>query len=348
MLKFGVIGTGVGGEFVVRAMKELEKEGLLKVVAVVGRKPTKTEEFAKKWGVKSWYTCSRDMITREELDAVAISVPHYLHYYYAIEAIDAGLHVLVDKPIAVNLVEADEMINRAERKGVKLGVILQNRFDPKFRKIKDLIETGKLGKIILGEALVEWYRTHDYYAKSDWRGRWGTEGGGALINQAIHMIDILLWFMGDPSEVYAIAGTYAHEIEVEDLAVAVLKYSSQAIGVIEASTAIYPGLPTRVEIHGTKGTVIWEAGKIKMLAIEGEEVYSEKEEVEGLASWARPEAVPPYNHIELIRDFVKAVEEDRRPFVDGREGRRSLELIRAIYLSQMSKSPVKYPIKEHI
>lgn len=348
VFKLGVVGTGVGGEFVVKAAKMLEEEGVLKVTAICGKRPEKTKSFAQKWGIPNYYTDHLEMFRKAELDAVAISTPHYLHFPIAVDAIDAGLHVLVDKPMAINLVEADEMINRARRAGVKLGVILQSRFDEKLRKIKRLVEEGRLGRLLMGEAVVEWFRTQEYYDKSPWRGRWATEGGGALINQAIHTIDLLIWIMGDVESLWALVGTMAHDIEVEDLAVAALRFKNGAFGLIQGSTAIYPGLPTRLEIHGEKGTVIHEGGLIKMIAIEGEETYSEKEVVEGLAAWARPEAVPPINHRELIRDFIDAVKEDREPYVSGIEGRKSLEVIRAIYWSGRTGKVAKFPFLEYV
>ncbi len=348
VVKYGLVGVGVGGTFVTRAIKQiLEPEGVATVEAVCSAHEERAKEFASKWGIKKWYTNYRDFLTKSGIDAVIISTPHYLHFPMAIEAIDEGLHVLVDKPMATTLREADEMIKRAERKGVKLGVILQSRFDPKLRKIKSIIEEGRLGKLILGEAYIEWYRTQEYYDKSRWRGRWATEGGGALINQAIHTIDILLWLMGDIDTLWALVGTVAHKIEVEDLAVAAFRFKNGAFGVIIGSTAIYPGFPHRVEIHGEKGSIIWEAELIKKISIMGEPEYSEEKRPEELAAWVKPEAVPPKNHAELIRDFTKAITEDRKPYVDGLEGRRSLEVIRAIYYSGMTGQIVKFPFKEY-
>ena len=346
MIKFGLVGTGVGGEFIARALQELRKEGIAELRAVVGRKPAKTESFAKRFGAREWYTSLRDMLSREELDAVAISTPHYLHFPQAVEVMEAGLHVLVDKPMAINLVEADEMIRLSERKGVKLGVIFEFRFDPDIERMKKLIDEGKLGKLIMGEAVVEWHRPAEYYERSDWRGRWATEGGGALINQAIHTIDLLLWLMGDVERLWALVGTFAHDIEVEDLAVAALKFRSGAFGVIQGSTAIYPGLPTRLEIHGTEGTLIWEGGSLKMAVVKGEEEVRSGAEAEGLASWARPEAVPIDNHVRLVRDFAQSIAEDRKPRVDGVEGRKSLEIVRAIYLSGRTGHVVELPLRE--
>jgi len=345
-VNFGVVGTGVGATFAIRALKELEKEGLVKVVAVVSRRESRARDFASKWGVEKWYTDYVKMYKEVKPDAVAICTPHYLHFPMVIDAINEGINVLVDKPMAINLHQTDAMIKAAEKAGVKLGVIFQSRFDPKIRKVKEAVDTGKMGKLIMGEAVVEWFRTEEYYSKSPWRGRWSTEGGGALINQAIHTIDLLLWIMGEPECLWSQVGTVAHEIEVEDLAVALIKFKNGAFGIIQGSTAIYPGLPTRLEIHGINGTAIVEGDKLKLLAIKGEETYSEVEEKGELAAWARPEAVPPYNHIALIRDFAQAILEDRKPLVDGYEGRRSIEVIRAIYRSGMTGEIVKFPFVE--
>jgi len=347
-LKFGVVGTGVGSGFISGAASELAKEGVLELTGVVARSRAKTEEFARRYGFKKAYSNIYDMISSEKPDIVAVSAPHYVHFQIALEAIESGVNVLVDKPMAINLREADELIRRAEVKGVKLGVILQSRFDDSFNFVKSLADKGALGRLIMGEAVVEWYRTEEYYLGSSWRGRWATEGGGALINQAIHTVDLLLWIMGEPESVWAKVSTVGHNIEVEDLAVAVVKFRNGALGVIQASTAAYPGLPTRLEIHGLKGTVIVEGDEVKFMKL-AEEAPSLKPPVkrtEGLKSWERPEAVPIENHKRLLRDFVNAVLEDRKPRVDGYEGRRSLEIIRAIYRSSATGEVVSLPLKE--
>ncbi|MEM2795430.1 MAG: Gfo/Idh/MocA family oxidoreductase, partial [Thermofilaceae archaeon] len=329
-----------------KALQLLKREGSAELVAVAGRKAIKTEEFARKYGVKRWYTSFEQMLNEGGFDVVTISTPHYLHFPQALAAIEAGFHVLVDKPMAVSLREADEMIRRAEKKGVKLGVIFEYRFDPIIEKLKGLIEEEKLGRLIMGEAVVEWFRPQEYYERSDWRGRWATEGGGALINQAIHTIDLLLWFMGDVEELWGLTGTFAHNIEVEDLAVAALKFKNGAFGVVQGATAIYPGLPTRLEIHGTEGTAVIEGAELKMLVMRGEETREERRRESGLASWSRPEAVPVDNHTKLIKDFAQSVALDGKPRVDGIEGRRSLELIKAVYQSGRTGQVVKLPLGE--
>lgn len=343
-VRFGIIGTGIGANFCANGLKMIADEGIAELTAVTSQREERAKEFASKWGLEYWYTDYRRMLREAPIDAVIISTPHYQHYPMAIDSIDAGKHVLVDKPIAISLQEADEIILEAKRRGVKLGVILQSRFDPTIRKVKGAVDNGLFGNLILGEAIVEWFRAQEYYNSSPWRGRWSTEGGGALINQAIHTIDLLIWIMGQPKYLWAQMGTFTHKIEVEDLAVAVIRFRNEAIGVIQGSTAIYPGLPTKLEIHGTKGTAIIEGESLKRWSIMGREEIVSEGIKEGLKSWARPELVPAANHASLLRDFAKAIIEGREPFVDGIEGRRSLEVIIAIYESARKNMILSFPL----
>lgn len=345
-VKFGIVGTGVGANFCANGLSMIRDSGVAELVAVTSRREERAKEFASKWKLKFWFTDHKEMIEKAPIDAVIVSVPHYLHHPISIDAMKAGKHVLVDKPMAISLKEADEMIEESKRRNVKLGVILQSRFDPTFRKVKSAVDEGRFGQMILGEAIVEWFRTQEYYDSSSWRGRWTTEGGGALINQAIHTIDLLIWIMGSPKYLWAQIDTVAHKIEVEDIAVAAIRFENGALGVIQGSTATYPGLPTRLEIHGTKGTAIIEGEVLKRWSVMGEEEIIAERSKEGLKSWARPELVPATNHASLIRDFAEAVRDDREPFVNGQEGRRSLEVIRAIYKSGRSREVVEFPLAD--
>ncbi|RJS92987.1 gfo/Idh/MocA family oxidoreductase [Candidatus Bathyarchaeota archaeon] len=344
-VRFGIIGTGVGANFCAEGLSMITDAKVAKLVAVTSRREERAKEFASKWNLDLWYTNYEEMLEKAPIDAVIINTPHYLHYPMALDAVRAGKHTLVDKPMTINLREADDLIKEAKKKDVKLGVILQSRFDPTIRKVKDAADEGKFGRLILGEASVKWFRTQEYYEKSPWRGRWATEGGGALINQAIHTIDLLLWIMGRPKYLWAQIDTVAHNIEVEDLAVAAIRFENDALGIIQGSTAAYPGLPTRLEIHGTKGTATIEGEILKRWSVLGEEEVVVEKTKEGLKSWARPELVPATNHAALIRDFAEAILNDREPFVDGAEGRRSLEVIMAIYESGRSRSVIDFPIE---
>ncbi|MEM3419342.1 MAG: Gfo/Idh/MocA family oxidoreductase [Nitrososphaerota archaeon] len=342
-----MIGTGVGANLCAQALFTISKSNIAQLIAVTSQKEGHAKEFASKWNLKSWYTDYIKMLQKEDLDAVIINTPHYLHYKIAMDVMKMNKHVLVDKPMAISLKETDEMINEARKRNVKLGVILQSRFDSAVKKVKEAIDTGKFGRLILGEAVVEWFREQEYYDKSSWRGKWSTEGGGALINQAIHTIDLLLWLFGQPKQLWAQIDTFLHNIEVEDLAVAAIRFENGALGIIQASTAIYPGLPAKLEVHGTKGTAIIEGEILKRLSImEEKEVISEKTK-DKLESWVRPERVPVMNHASLIKDFAQSIIDDRKPYVDGIEGRKSIELIMAIYKSSKTNSIINFPFEEN-
>ncbi len=345
-VKFGIIGTGVGAGFCARGFSTLPADGVAKLVAVTSRSEDHAEEFARKWGAELWFTDYEEMMRKAGLDAVIVNSPHFQHFQMAMDAIEAGLNVLVDKPMAINLREADAMIETARNRKVKLGVVLQSRFDPVYRRIKTAVDEGRFGRLILGDAAVKWFRTQEYYSSNPWRGCWATEGGGALINQAIHTIDVLRWVMGPPKCLWAQMDAFTHKIDVEDLAVAAIRFENNALGTIQGSTAIYPGLPTRLEIHGTNGTATVEGEKLKRWAIVGEKEEPMEGEKEGLKAWASPELLPAANHASVIVDFAKAVLRDRQPYVDGVEGRKSLELVKAIYKSSMTNGRVDFPLKE--
>lgn len=337
-VKFGLVGVGVGGEYVIKASKLIEDH--LKIEAVASSHLERAKSFAEKWSIPAYYTDYKAMFREAGIDAAIICTPHYLHHPMALDAIAESLHVLVDKPMAISVEECEDMIKRAEAKNVKLGVIFQSRFNPDVNKVRDALESGKLGRPLLGIAEVLWNRTQEYYDKSPWRGRWATEGGGVLINQAIHQIDLLLYIMGPVDSLWAYGGTFTHNIEVEDLVVAGLKFRSGALGAIIGTTSIYPGLPTRLSICGDLGSAILEGDVLQLMELKSGEKYEKKREIES-ASWIRPEAAPPTNHAELLKDFSMAIIEDRSPKVDGYEGKRSIEVIRGIYKSFMEGCPVK-------
>lgn len=344
-----MVGYGVGAEFHAKGASLLKDEGILELKAVAARNEERVRSFAGRFGIGSWHKDYRELLKREDLDAIIIATPHHLHASMTIEALEAGKHVLVEKPMAISLKDADEMIASARRAYLKLGVALEFRFDDSSQRLRRAIDEGRLGRLIFGDAIVKWYRSQEYYEQSPWRGRWTTEGGGALINQAIHTIDLLRWYMGSPELLWARTETVAHRIEVEDLAAAVLRFKNGALGIIEAGTSFYPGFPTRLEVHGLDGTVVIEGDKLAVWSLKGEESQEERREpvaTEGMAAWARPEAVPPINHARLLRDFALSILEDREPYVSGEEGRKSLEVVMAIYKSSKTGEPVIFPLRE--
>jgi UDP-N-acetyl-2-amino-2-deoxyglucuronate dehydrogenase len=240
--------------------------------------------------------------------------------------------VLTEKPIDISVKHADALIAACDQAGVKLGVTFQDRFKPDIQRLKQLVSEGLIGRPLLADARVKWYRPPEYYGQSHWRGTHALDGGGALINQGIHTVDLLLWLMGDVANVQARARTLLHKIETEDTALALIEFSSGAVGLLEATTAAYPGYPRRVEITGSEGTVILEHDRI--VAINLRKPY------EGPISTASADQSPSASspvvsdirgHQAAIEDFIQAIEKGALPACDGREARKSLALVEAIY-----------------
>jgi len=269
-----------------------------------------------------------------------IGSPSGLHAEHGIGAARHGLHVLVEKPLDVNLDRADELIAECEQAGVKLGVFFQDRVAPGIRKLKELIEAGRLGKLILVSARVKWYRPPEYYSGSRWRGTWLLDGGGALINQGVHTLDLLLWLLGDVQRVYAKAITALHQIETEDSVVATLEFASGVIGTLEAATSIYPGYARRLELSGSEGTVVLEHDGI--ISADLRQPLEETSLPEEDANLSATSAVVSdvRGHQRILEDFCRAIATNGRPLCDGHEGRRSLELAQAIYESSRTGCPV--------
>jgi UDP-N-acetyl-2-amino-2-deoxyglucuronate dehydrogenase len=267
------------------------------------------------------------------MEAVLIGSPSGVHAQQAIAAARQGLHVLCEKPLDVTTECVDALLAEADKAGVKLGVMFQDRTKPDLRRLKALVESGNFGRPLLASARVRWWRPPEYYAGSKWRGTWALDGGGALMNQGIHTVDLLLWLMGDVERVQARTTTAFHAIEVEDTAAAVLQFASGATGTLEATTAAYPGYPRRLELTGTEGTILVESDRIVLADL--------RTPLEGLSTGKGDTNAQGSTHLvtdvsghrALIEDFLRAVETNGRPLCDGREGRRSVALVRAIYES---------------
>lgn len=345
---FGIVGTGVIGPLHAQAIAATEGAQL---VAVMDVQPEIAQKAGAKYGIPA-YTDLTEFLQQPGLDVVTICVPSGLHAQVGISAAQAGKHVLVEKPIDISLEAADALIAECRRAGVKLGVISQQRFSPGMRQLREAIEAGRFGPLILGDAIIKWYRTQQYYDSAGWRGTFALDGGGALMNQAIHYVDQLQWMMGAVTSIKAAVATAAHDIEVEDVALALLKFANGALGTIQASTAVYPGLAERLEISGRDGTAIVEAGKIKVWEFKDEKgetsAYgrkpTKKAEAKAKTSAADPAAVGHANHAAQFADFVAALREDREPAVNGEEARKPLEIILAIYRSAREGREVTLPL----
>ena len=303
------------------------------VTAVYGQNHEKAARLSRLYG-GAVYESLQSFLDHRPMDMVVIGSPSGLHAEQGIAAARHGLHVLVEKPLDVSLDRADALIAEGEQAGVKLGVFFHDRVAPGICKLKEIIYSGRLGKPILVSARVKWYRPPEYYSGSRWRGTRALDGGGALINQGVHTLDLLLWLLGSVARVYAKAITALHEIETEDTVVATLEFSSGAIGTLEAGTSIYPGYARRLELTGSEGTIILEHDRIIAADLRrplAKEALEAKEDTNPSAN--SPVVSDVRGHQRILEDFLLAIEEDGKPLCDGHEGRRSLELVQAIYQS---------------
>lgn len=324
---FGIVGGGMIGQVQAAAINEITGARLL---AVCGRDEGRTREFAARFAATA-YTDYEKFLAQPRLQIVNICTPSGTHAELGAAAARAGKHVLVEKPIEINLERADALIAACDRAGVKLGVIFQSRFLPAVQQLKQALDENRLGRLVMGDAYVKWYRAPEYYATGSWHGTLALDGGGALINQAIHTVDLLRWMMGPVAEVAAMKSAlrYPH-IEAEDTLVGTLRFQNGALGVVQAATSIKPGFKRRLEISGARGTVILDGDAISVWAIDGEaDAAGEAEQITDGS--ANPAAISNAGHRRQIEDMMQAVIEDRAPLIDGREGRKSLELVTALY-----------------
>ncbi len=327
-MHIGLIGAGNISETHARAASEIAGTS---ISAIYGSNPAKTSRLAKEYGAQA-YSDYQAFLMHRPMEIVIIGSPSGLHASQGVSAAQHGLHVLTEKPLDISTAHAGELIAAADQAGVKLGVLYQDRTKPDIRTLKKWIEEGLLGKLLLVNAQLKWYRPPEYYAESKWRGTTKLDGGGALINQGSHTIDLLLWLCGEVSRVQAHVATVLHSVETEDVAVAALEFACGAVGTLFATTAAFPGYPRRVEITGTNGTVILEHDRIVAADLRKpptDALASAGGDTNNSASSAVVSDVS--GHRALIEDFVAAIREDRRPLCDGRDGLRSLELIERIY-----------------
>lgn len=324
-----IIGAGMIANIHVAALRATPGAA---ITGVWSRNPEATAAFAAKHGLRAFKSYS-EVLADPATAAVSLCLPPGTHVDYGLEAAAAGKHLIVEKPLDIDLAKAQQLVDTYRAKKLTLAVILQNRFTPAARRVKAALDAGLLGPLLLGDAYVKWYRTPEYYAASAWRGTWGIEGGGALINQAIHTVDLLQWFMGGVKSVAGMIRTSIHNIETEDLGVAVVEYRSGALGVIEGSTCVSPGYKERIEIHGTKGSFTLEGGLVKEWKVDGckEGDYIDVQQV--VYGDTKSPAISTVNHEAQMADIIGAIAGGRDPLVTGEEGIKSLAIVLGIYAS---------------
>src|ERR1041385_4019477 len=327
-IHIGFTGGGNITETHVRAARAIPG---VEIAAIHGSNAEKVNKLCREHGGRP-YQDFNAFLAHRPMDLVVIGSPTHLHAEQGIAAAKQGLHVLTDKAIDVSTDRADALIAATDRAHVKLGVIFQDRTQPEIRQLKEWINQGLLGKILFVDAKGKWCRPEEYYSDSRWRGASYEDGGGMLINHAIHTLDLLLWLLGDVSKMQASLTTKLHKVPFEDTATALLEFANGASGIIQATTAAYPGYPRRVEITGTEGTVILEHDRVIAANL--------RNPPPGIKTLSAPDSNPSASspvvsdirgHQAILEDFLKAIKENGTPLCDGREGRRSVALIEAIY-----------------
>ena len=334
---FGIVGTGVIAAIHADAIAMLPDARLVAVTDVADGAAT---AFAAARGCRAEPDLAA-LLARRDVEVVCVCVPSGLHAAIGIEVAKAGKHLVVEKPIDVSLEAADRLIDAARAAGVALTVISQHRFDPGLVELERLLHDSALGRLVLGEASTKWYRTQAYYDSAAWRGTWAMDGG-SLMNQGVHYVDLLQWCIGPLVEVPAVCSTQAHRIEVEDTALALVRFASGAVGTILSSTAAFPGFPQRLEITGTEGTVTVEDGQIvrRTFAGDADPAASAVSAAADRSAAADPAAVDVASHAAQLADLLDAVDNGREPAVTGESGRAALEVVLAVYESSRTGRPV--------
>ena len=345
---FGIVGCGMIADFHARAIAEIPDARL---VAAFSRSPANGGRVAAlAVGQCRVYDDLAAMLAHPGLDVVCVCTPSGAHLDPAVTSARAGKHVVVEKPLEITVPRCDAIIQACDEAGVRLCAIFPSRFSPANLLLKRAIEAGRFGRLTLGDTYVKWWRSQDYYDSGQWRGTWNLDGGGALMNQAIHNVDLLQWLMGDVATVQAMTATLVHDrIEVEDAAVASLRFTNGALGVIEASTGAFPGLLKRTEIHGENGSARVEQDDITLWTFRDEQPGdADRVGTQGPATGgaADPKAISHAGHRDQLRDFLRAIDDGTPPLVDGREGRKAVEIIRAIYRSARTGNAVRLPLDD--
>jgi predicted dehydrogenase len=346
--KFGILGCGAIGPTHVGALRQIDGA---EVVAVCDLIEQRARDVATKNGIPRVYNDYGAMLADPSLDAVSVCTPSGMHADQAVTAMRAGKHVVIEKPIDVSLAAADRIIEASRQTGRHVGVISQHRFDGATQLARQIIDSGELGRIVLTTADVKWWRSQGYYDSGDWRGTFALDGGGALMNQGVHTVDVLQWLAGDVTSVFAHVRTSAHErIEVEDVAVLTLQFANGAVGQITATTAAYDGFPVRIELFGTEGSILLEGDTIKQITLKSGKNYTHEQANAhairvakgGTASVKndalhRPDAhagaVWGDAHRAQFVDFIDAVRTGRPPAITASDARKPLAIILAAYAS---------------
>ncbi len=327
---FAVIGCGLISRFHIGAIEEIDDAFL---AGVYDQNLEAAEKTAAEHGARC-YGSFEEALSDRAVDVVCICTPSFLHASMACSAVEAGKSVLVEKPLALRLEDCDRLIGLAAQKGVQVGTVSQLRFAPAISKVKKAMQDGTLGRLTRADLYMKYYRSQEYYDQGGWRGTVEKDGGGALMNQGIHGVDLLRYLAGPVKSIYALSATRVHDIEVEDTLTAAVSFCNGALGVIEASTGDWPGAPRRLELNGEYGVIILEEDRIVKWEVEGEKGFALYEQNEAQTESHRdPGKIDASGHVCQIQNFISALRGETELLVDGQEGRKALELILSAYAS---------------
>lgn len=330
-MRFGIIGCGVIAPTHGNAIKAVSGA---EIVAVADILPEVGKKFAAEFGVKDVLTDYKELLKRKDIDAVCICTPSGLHAQMTIQAARAGKHIICEKPIDITKKALDEMLSEVKKSKVKFTGIFQRRMGKNSQRIKAAIEKGEFGKMVLADAYLKYYRSQEYYNSASWRATWDMDGGGALMNQGVHGIDLVQWLMGGVKSVTARCATLARKIKVEDTAVILVEFKNGALGVIEGTTSVYPAQDTRLELHGELGSVTLQESNITKWQLIGQEDRAAEFAAEDKAGGsADPKSIGFSGHKAIVEDLMDAVKTGRDPFITGEDARKAVDVILAIYES---------------
>ncbi len=341
---FGIIGCGAIAPLHAQSIAQVENARLVAVADVFEER---ARALGAQYGAEA-YSDYRELLKRRDVDAVSLCVPSGMRLELAQACAAAGKHILAEKPLEVTTERVDQVVRATDRAGVRLACIFQYRFADGPQQVKQALSEGRFGRLVLGDAYIKWFRSQEYYESGSWRGTRQLDGGGVLMNQGIHQIDLLLWFMGPVRSVLARKGLIGHEgLDVEDTACALLEFHNGAMGVIEGSTAVWPGQPARVEVHGTEGSIALDDGELRSWRFRHEQPQDEQirgafgpESAFGSGANEPIRNLKVEGHRRQFEDFVRAIMDSRPPRIDGREARHAVQLIEAIYRSADSGASV--------
>ena len=343
-LRLAILGAGNIASVHAQAIDEVPGATL---VQVCDGGSGRGRDLAQRFGARYVHDVA-SVIADDGVDAVVVTTPSGLHAEAAIAAAEHGKHALVEKPLDVLLTRCDAMIDAAQRHGTVLAGVFQNRFAPGVTHARKALEAGRLGRLVLANAAVPWHRPRSYYVSGGWRGSWRLDGGGALMNQGIHTVDLLQYLAGPLVRLQASTTTRVHAIEVEDTASASLQFVSGALGTLQATTASWPGVPARVELYGEQGSIVIDDGRIVLWRLAdgdpGEESAMLALEVGATGGSADPMAIGIDRHRSQMADFVAAVRDRREPTISAREARKAVEIVLAVYASARSGATVDFPL----